>query len=922
MLWAAAASIRRGGAETEHLLGIVGTFSLFPRKANASREAMARFRAHLDQVNTDSLRVVATLGGLLVPLFWLLDVWVIPDHLDVTFTLRMATAVAAVVLLWAIRRHRAHVARYVDWLGFGYTWLVSATISVMCWLHAGLVSPYYAGLNLVIVGAGVLFIWPLRWGALFCAVLWGTYMLPLPLGWFGRPEPTLLVSSQFFLFGTIVITLAAQRRRYDLELRSFLGSEALQRTKHSLESAYQALKEHDRLKSQFFSNVTHELRTPLTMILAPLESLLNGELAHLTPRQRTHLAPIHANGIKLLKLINDLLDLAKLEERYMRLRLVRTDLRELLTEISSYARPLAARKDISLRLELRSSLPNLFVDLDKIERAVVNVLSNALKFTDPGGHVTLELDSDEDGVTISVTDDGPGILPGQESAIFERFRQADGAVTRRHGGTGIGLSLAKEIVELHGGRISVTSRYGEGSTFRIHLRPGRDHFEERVIDRRQTEGVRTAPRRGEDREPKEWTQQLQERSEYRFLDLEHATERRLGERGPSAAKATSILVVEDNADLLRFISVQLAEDHAVFVAPDGKKGLELALRAQPDLIITDYMMPEVDGLTLIGELKDDPRTRDIPIVMLSAKCHVEDRVRARGAGADVYLGKPFSPTELRSAIDQLLQRRSREAAMVLREQVRSLEVISAGLAHEIHNPLSSIKTAVFVIGEQIDQLTARLQRGEDASLDQKVQEVVARAQRMRAVAEKGIERIQRIVELVRNYAREGYPAERIAVRLDDAVSGLASLIAAPVDHEVSVRLELGAPDVMVDCIPAELEQVIRNLWQNAMDAVTAGGEVVVRTRRDGDFAHFEVQDDGPGIAREHLGRIFTPFFTTKDPGRGMGLGLAISHQVVTSMGGEISVKSTPGQGSLFRVTVPISGTRAEHGSPAPPIPSP
>ena len=898
------------------------TLSLLPDEAHARADDLSRFRAHLDQVNTDSLRIVTLLGGILMPLFWLMDVWVVPDHLYVTLALRLLVGATAVVILVAIRHRRSIVTRYVSWLGLAYTWLISATISAMCWLHAGFGSPYYAGLNLVVVGAGVLFIWPLRFGSLFCLLLWGSYMLPLPLGLIDIGDSKLFIASQFFLFGTIVITLSAQERRYELELRSFLSAEALQRTKRSLESAYESLKEHDRLKSQFFSNITHELRTPLTMILAPLESLLNGELAALSESQRNYLVPIHANGIRLLKLINDLLDLAKIEEKYLRLRVVPTDLRQLLVEIAEHARPLAARKQIQLHLDIVSSHQDVYVDSDKMERVVVNLLSNALKFSEPGGTVTLRLKRDGELACISVHDDGPGIAQSEQQLIFERFRQADGEVTRKHGGTGIGLSLAKEIVLLHGGTVTVSSRVGHGSTFSVHLRRGREHLSDELLDRRLADDPTVAPRRGDDREPREWTQQLVERSEYRFLDIRHATERRLTERKDESSKATRVLVVEDNMDLLSFISVQLSEQHSVYVAPDGNKGLELALRTRPDIIVTDYMMPRMDGLTLIESLKTDQRTADIPIIMLSAKNRIEDRVKARGAGADVYLSKPFSPSELRTAVDQLLQRRGRQVSLVLREQVRSLEIISAGLAHEIHNPLSSVRTAVFVIAEQLGLAKEAAERASAEELRDTVRRAAERSDRMHALAVKGIDRIRRVVELVRNYAREGYPTELVSIELDTTVRELEPLVSPPTDRNVEVTVELKAPGLAVRCIPAELEQVVRNLWQNALDVVDDGGSVSVRTRRDGACVVLEVEDDGPGIPRDLLGRIFTPFFTTKDPGRGLGLGLAISHQVVSSIGGEIGVESTPGRGSIFRVRLPIGaeeriGTRTGEGSDRP-----
>lgn len=886
-------------------------------------EDAAEFRLHLRELNTDSLRVVSLLGGFLMPLFWIMDLWVLPQHLPVTLVLRLIATVSAIGIVVGIRHNREVVVRNVDWLGFGYTWIVAATISAMCWLHAGLESPYYAGLNLVLVGAGVLFIWPLRMGLLFCLAVWATYMLPLPLGILDTSASSEFVSSQFFIIGTIVITLAAQERRFELQLETFVASRALERTKQSLELAYDSLKEHQRLRTQFFNNVTHELRTPLTMILAPLESLTDGELGNLSEDQRSLLLPIHANGMRLLKLINDLLDLAKLEENYLRLRLQQTDLRRLVTDIVDHSRPLAARKGIQLDLDIVDTHEDIFVDVDKMERVIVNLLSNALKFTECGGRVVMRLKRSDDGVCLSIADDGPGIAPEQQTMIFERFRQADGEITRRRGGTGIGLSLAKEFVDLHGGQMALTSEVGRGSVFSVHLRRGRGHLEEDRVDRRRGDGTSEFPRRAEDREPQEWTQQLLERPEYRFLSIHHATERRTTDRGGDSPKATRILLVEDNADLLRFVALLLSEHHSVTVATDGRKALELAQRRPPDLIVTDYMMPELDGLSLIAALKANESTAQIPVIMLTAKNRLEDRLRAREIGADVYLGKPFSPRELRLSVEQLLRRRDQQVGLVLRERVKSLEIISAGLAHEIHNPLSSIKTASFIIAEEVARVRRLVSDQTSAPLAEELAKSVERAEQMLSIADRGIERIRRIVELVRSYSSDGYPSDLEPLALDQTVSQTAALVPLPLDRTANVTLELNAPDVRIRCIPVEFEQVIRSLWQNAVDAVPDGGHVWIRTRASEGWAILEVEDDGPGVPRELQARIFTPFFTTKAPGHGMGLGLAIAHQIVTSLHGEVAVESAPGTGSTFRVRLPfkletpqLTRQRADESPPA------
>ena len=661
----------------------------------------------------------------------------------------------------------------------------------------------------------------------------------------------------------------------------------------------------DRLKSQFFSNITHELRTPLTMILAPLESLLDGQIGDLRPQQKEYLRPIQRSAFKLLKLINDLLDLAKIDEQYLRLRIEQTDLVSLVNNIVEEAKPLASRKDIAINLDLCRTAGDLLVDPECLERAIVNILSNAFKFTPSGGQVTVWMRETDTGVELGVRDSGIGIPTDQLKRVFERFSQADESVSRQFGGTGLGLALAKEIVELHGGSVTVSSREGEGSEFVIHLPRGDAHLRPEIVDRRQSQHPSVAPRRGEDHEPREWTRMLLERKDYRYLEIAEATERRIAVRGDGTPKSHKILVVEDNADVLRFVNMQLKDTYDVYLAPNGVKGLELALREIPDVVITDYMMPEMDGLTLLRKLRGETRTQNIPVIMLTAKSQIQDRIDAREAGAEIFLNKPFSPRELRTAIDQLLEKTGRQLSHTLHEQVKSLEHISAGLAHEIHNPLNYIRSALFVIEEVSSNIRAAANDpAKSASVVGLIGESQEKIQRMHQIAQKGVERIARIVELVRNYAREGYVREPTAIDIDTVLKGMALLLSPANDYVIQVDLELQAQGAQVLCIAEDLQQALGNIWQNALDASRPGGRVVIRTRIDSESVVVEVQDDGPGIPRGQLGQIFAPFFTTKGPGKGLGLGLSISYQVIHEAGGTIAVDSIEHQGTTFSVRLP------------------
>ncbi len=800
-----------------------------------TNEDQLLLREYLQAKNATSLRFGALLGLVLVPLFWISDWAVIRDYVWLTAPFRVLASLWSLAIIYCYSHFRATMERHVTVLTMTYSFYIGSIIVLMCWLHEGLASQYYAGLSLVVVAIGFIFTWPFRISLIFFGSLYSFYVLPsVFVGQNSAPRQASI--NQLFLVSMIAVTVFSQRHRYWLEVSNFYSSLDLKRAKTKLEHAIGRLEDLDRQKTQFFSNITHELRTPLTIILSQLESILDGDTWALDSKQRELLQPMWSNAIRLLKLINDLLEISKINDGFLRLKLEQSDLHDMLDEIVSHTRPLAARKNIEVNLDLRSRSTDLHVDLEKIERVVINLLSNALKFTEAGGRVDVVLETLNGETCITVADTGIGIPADRLEMIFERFSQADGSVTRRFGGTGIGLAFARDLVEMHGGRIDLQSEVGVGSRFTVHLLHGTEHFQQDLLERRtHEERSATAGRRGEDREPREWTRQLLERDDYRFLDISLATERRVVDRVDNGPKATKVLVVEDNVDVLRLISAQLSVEHSVFLAQDGLQGLEMARRERPDVIVTDYMMPRLDGVGLIKELRADPDTADTPIIMVTARGDLDDRLHARGAGADIHLTKPFSPRELRAAVAQLLKKRGIQVSSILRANVRSLEVISAGLAHQIHNPLNYIKSALFVIDQQHRKIRAVV---EDPALGTEERlEVMDRAQvrieQMRQTAERGVERLKQVTELVRRYAREGYPVETTPLLLDQAVRDVARLVAPSRNTDVHLKLDLDAEGCQVDCIPEELQQAIRNLLQNALDAVSEGGHVELRTRREG-----------------------------------------------------------------------------------------
>jgi signal transduction histidine kinase len=693
----------------------------------------------------------------------------------------------------------------------------------------------------------------------------------------------------------------------NLERKVTDRTQQLEAAHAKLEGSFQELKRLERFKSQFFANITHELKTPLSMMLAPIELLVEGDLGPVQDQQRSTLQSVFRQGLKLLKIIGDLLDMSKIEESFIRLRIVEHDVAELLRALVAQAVPLAQRKGIDIRFESAAASSVVWCDPDYLERVFVNLLSNAAKFTRDNGHIVVRVQDDADWLRVEVQDDGVGFPPDQAERIFERFYQVDMGGTRRYGGTGIGLALAREIVRLHGGRISARGEEGKGACFTVQLHKGREHFDPNVLDRRGPQRDRPDGKRATDRSLADWAPDLTSRQEFKLLDFAEATERRVVERdGDEAERQHSVLVVDDTPDVIRAVHLTLRQYFRVLAATDGLKALEIAQTQLPSLIVTDLMMPGIDGNELTRRLRADGRTRHIPIVMLTARGDMEDRVRGIETGVNAYLSKPFSAKELLATARSVLDLQQTAADILLSQRLDSTQALAGGLAHEINNPLNYIKNSLQLVrrdGEALVALASQAtQRPLTADEQARLQALGQAVQKMFETAEAGVRRISGTVELMTKYSRDGYAR---APQQHDAFAAARDVIdvVLPATGRAVVVEPSFEGSGLLECVPEELHQLVTNLVQNAIEAVPEGtGIVRVRGRADDDEIVLTVEDNGPGIGLDDQARVFSPFFTTKAHGRGMGL--TICWRVVQAMRGSITVHSRPGEGTRFEVRLP------------------
>jgi len=419
-------------------------------------------------------------------------------------------------------------------------------------------------------------------------------------------------------------------------------------TRHEYEmTRFEAAKLHevDEMKSRFFANISHEFRTPLTLILGPVKQMMN---ASEDERARDELRIVHRNASRLLELVNQLLDLSRLESGNMKLQASPRNIVPLVRGLTQSFCSYAERKRITLNVTSTNEEIVVYIDRDKIEKILTNLLSNAFKFTPEGGLIEVSVVKDEECVKVRISDTGIGIPAEKISRIFDRFYQVDGSHTREQQGAGIGLSLTKELVEVHKAKIDVESTEGKGSTFVIRIRLGKDHLKPEEICEPEKEVKQARPAGGQD-------VLLQEEMTYR--EDTKAAKPEIGLF--TETEKEILLIVEDNADVRYYIKTNLHKEYRILEAIDGEDGWNKSIEHVPDVIVSDVMMPKMDGFKLCDKLKTDERTSHIPVILLTAKASSQDKMEGFDTGADDYIMKPFEPEELRARIRNLIEQRKR-----------------------------------------------------------------------------------------------------------------------------------------------------------------------------------------------------------------------------------------------------------------------
>ncbi|MDJ0674313.1 MAG: response regulator, partial [Calothrix sp. MO_167.B42] len=461
--------------------------------------------------------------------------------------------------------------------------------------------------------------------------------------------------------GSITLREIARARQWttsEVELAKSVAAQAAiavqqSRLYQTTREQAERLLELDKQKTEFFQNISHEFRTPITLIQGPLESAVaTGD--GLSPEQSTIAL---RNSRRLLRLVNQLLDLQRLDAKKMQPSFRPCDLVEFVNQIVESFSPYCEKKEISVLTQLEPC-PQVYLDAEKFDKVVYNLLSNAMKFTPSGGTITVTIKQTGEDCILEVTDTGIGIAEQQIPHLFERFRQAEGSENRSYEGTGLGLALVKELVEIHGGNITVQSVYGEGTTFTVSLIPGANHLPPEQIQEASTQvNINRATVELADLELIESIEDIENIK----IELPENKEYNNSTNG----KGHLILVVDDNPDLRTYVSHTLtASGYKVQTARNGAEGFQIAKQITPNLIISDLMMPLVSGLDMIQMIRNQENLRGIPIILLTAKVDEETRISGTEQGADAYLAKPFNDRELLAEVKNLLALKENEKRVV------------------------------------------------------------------------------------------------------------------------------------------------------------------------------------------------------------------------------------------------------------------
>lgn len=687
----------------------------------------------------------------------------------------------------------------------------------------------------------------------------------------------------------------------------------------------------NQAKSDFVATVSHELRTPLTLILAPLEQL--SAVTSPPADWRVQIERAQRNALRLMNRVNDILDFSKAQAGKFELCPAPIDLSKVVGVLAEDAAMAAKGKGCTLTCSIDPALGTVFLDPHHFEKIILNLVSNAIKFTPAGGTVHLAVTHlDAERFEFAVQDLGIGIAPDKLPLLFQRFSQIDNSATRHYSGTGIGLALVKDLVELMGGEVGVNSEPGQGSCFFVRLPVGAE--QDSLPSEASNMHERSSPSTTEQRH-------------LRFDDGRQgngndqvSTQGADDEQSPERASQSRVLVVDDSPEMLSYLSELLHNDYIVATAADGEQAWALLQRRPIDVVVSDVMMPKLDGFGLTARIKASAGFAHLPVILLTARGGSEACVSGLESGADDYIAKPFSPLELKARIRAAIRMGQVQAELHAKSRQAGMAEIATTVLHNVGNVLNSVNVSAELVGSQmrtskaqglgkvaqlmnehVDDLSTFLTSDPKGKMLPgyllKLAEVV-KAEQQGIIEElerltKGVDHIKSIVAAQQSYAVAVSVVETVPVPelIDDALRMSAGSLARQAVTVIKEVADLPLLSLDRHRVLLILVNLISNARQ-ALDGVVDRSPCITlhASLVDGSVLRITVADNGNGIAPEGLARIFAHGFTTRKDGHGFGLhscALA-AHE----MGGSLSVHSDGvGQGATFTLDVPLNVPQSE-----------
>jgi len=662
-----------------------------------------------------------------------------------------------------------------------------------------------------------------------------------------------------------------------------------------------ALAEIDKAKTIFFSNISHEFRTPLTLLLGPAEEALND--AQTLPANRARLELIHRNALRMQKLVNTLLEFSRIEAGRMEGRFSRVDISALTGDLASVFRSAIEHAGMELEIVQEEIHGEVYVDIDMWERIILNLVSNAFKYS-IGGRIRIEIKQVDTEVHVLVSDTGVGIAPDQLDKIFDRFYRVEHTSGRSQEGTGIGLAMVKELVRLHQGSIQVSSEQGKGSVFTVAIPLGKDHLTAGKIVETPAGMQAGGHAVAFVEEARKW---ILPAVAGNTRELAAASAHQSGQKSNGTATRHKVLLADDNTDMRDYVYRLLSDQYEVITAVDGEEAFNCALLHQPDLLLSDIMMPKLDGLGLLKKIRSHTTTMHTPVILLSARAGEEAKIEGIASGADDYLVKPFSAKELVAKVDthiKMAQSRKQTELLLesmVRERTAELQRSNDDLLQFAHVASHDLKEPV----RKIRIFEKRLLDEYGSLLPEKgqayVQKVLTATDRMLAVVN-GILSYSSI-------SGSDQPFERID--LNGVIKGIESDLELLIQQKDAIIQSDNLPTI--EGAPILIHQLFYNIIQNALKFSREGERPfisitgTIATQADHrPWLEILVSDNGIGFDEMYATKIFDTFARLNPASEydGTGLGLALCKKIVERHGGKIAARGVKNKGASFLISLP------------------